>query len=120
MSISEAVHIVEKCRSYLKHEYAHVTIRIDGTTYLKRVKSLKYKESDKFAIVGGTLGLFSGFSFIVIFELLYWVVVSVKRLFGKNALQQTSNVTSDSSSTEKMILQLRNEISKVTEQLLEN
>ena len=69
MSKLEESHVGEMCRSYLKHEYAHVTIRIDGTTYLKRVKSLKYTETDKFAVVGGTLGLFSGFSFIVIFEL---------------------------------------------------
>ena len=69
MAKLEREHVGEKCRSYLKHEYAHVTIRIDGTTYLKRVKSLKYTETDKFAVVGGTLGLFSGFSFIVIFEL---------------------------------------------------
>ena len=74
-------HVREKCRSYLRHEYAHVTIRIDGTTYLKRVKSLKYTETDKLSIVGGTLGLFSGFSFIVIFELLYWVVTISKMLF---------------------------------------
>ena len=71
MSKLRAEHVKEKCKSYLRHEYAHVTIRIDGTTYLKRVKSLKYTETDKFAVVGGTLGLFSGFSFIVIFELLY-------------------------------------------------
>ena len=81
MSKSEGVHVGEKCRSYLRHEYAHVTIRIDGTTYLKRVKSLKYTETDKLSIVGGTLGLFSGFSFIVIFELLYWVVTISKMLF---------------------------------------
>ena len=95
-------HVKEMCRSYLRHEYAHVTIRIDGTTYLKRVKSLKYTETDKFAVVGGTLGLFSGFSFIVIFELLYWVVISVKRLFVKNSPQQTSNVTPDNCSIDQI------------------
>ena len=112
-------HVKEMCRSYLRHEYAHVTIRIDGTTYLKRVKSLKYTETDKLSIVGGTLGLFSGFSFIVIFELFYWVVTTVKRLFVKNASQQTSNVTSDNYSTEQMIFQLRQEMAKVTEKLQE-
>ena len=55
MSKLERQHVGEKCRSYLKHEYAHVTIRIDGTTYLKRVKSLKYTETDRFAVVGGQL-----------------------------------------------------------------
>ena len=81
MSKNINLHVWERCERYLRHEYAHVTIRIDGTTYLKRVKSLKYTETDKLSIVGGTLGLFSGFSFIVIFELLYWVVTISKMLF---------------------------------------
>ena len=50
---------------------------------MKRVQSLKYSEADKFAIVGGTLGLFTGFSFIVIVELLFWIIVTIKKVLTK-------------------------------------
>ena len=69
------------CMNYVQHEYARVKIKIQDSSYLRRVQSLKYSDADKFAIIGGTLGLFTGFSFIVIFELAYWVIITIKKVY---------------------------------------
>ena len=58
---------------------------MDGTSYLRRIQSLKYNDSDKFAIIGGTLGLFTGFSFIVCFELLHWICVTIQKHMESNS-----------------------------------
>ena len=50
----------KRCQSYLREEFALIKIRLEGSSYLRRVQSLNYKFFDKISIVGGTLGLFSG------------------------------------------------------------
>ena len=35
--------------------------------------------------VGGTLGLFSGFSFLVIFEIFHWAIITVKKAFCESS-----------------------------------
>lgn len=49
-----------RCKQYLKAEYAIIKVRLEGSSYLRRVQSVRYKTFDKISIVGGTLGLFSG------------------------------------------------------------
>ena len=71
----------EKCKNYIKNEYAHVRVRIDGSSFLRHGAGLKYSTSDKFALIGGTVGLFSGFSVLVVFEVIHWLVVTIKRIF---------------------------------------
>ena len=71
----------EKCKNYIKNEYAHVRVRIDGSSFLRHGAGLKYSTSDKFALIGGTVGLFSGFSVLVIFEVIHWLVITIKRIF---------------------------------------
>ena len=50
----------KRCQRYLREEFALIKIRLEGSSYLRRVQSLNYKFFDKISIVGGTLGLFSG------------------------------------------------------------
>ena len=71
----------ENCISYIKNEYAHVRVRIDGSSFLRHREGLAYSTSDKIAVIGGTLGLFSGFSVLVIFEAIHWLVITIKRIF---------------------------------------
>ena len=73
---------MQRCQHYVQNEFARIKIRI-SSSYLKRVQSLKYSDADKFSIVGGTLGLFTGFSFIVIFELFFWIGITLKKVFVK-------------------------------------
>ena len=73
--------VTEKCISYIKNEYAHVRVRIDGSSFLRHGAGLAYSTSDKFALIGGTVGLFSGFSVLVIFEIIHWLAITIKRMY---------------------------------------
>ena len=71
----------ENCISYIKNEYAHVRVRIDGSSFLRHGAGLAYSTSDKFALIGGTVGLFSGFSVLVIFEIIHWLAITIRRMY---------------------------------------
>ena len=73
-------HNIDVCKHYISTQFARIHIRLDGTTHLRRLQSLKYSSGDKVAIIGGTFGLFTGFSFIALFEALYWILVTVFKL----------------------------------------
>ena len=72
------------CKQYIQNEYALVTVRIEGSSFLRRTASLKYNMSDKVAVIGGTLGLFSGFSILVLFEILFWVFMTLKKAISNS------------------------------------
>ena len=76
---------IETCKQYIKNEYAHVRVRIDGSSFMRHSAGLTYSTSDKFALVGGTVGLFSGFSVLVIIEVIHWLVILIKRAFYPEA-----------------------------------
>lgn len=102
-------HVMSICRKYIRSEYARITIRIDGSSYLRRVQSLKHGDADKFAIIGGTLGLFTGFSFIVIFELFYWIVLTIQRVFtyvSKSNKVKVAQVQKEQYSTETLLTEM--------------
>ena len=90
---------------------------MDGLSYLKRLQSLKYEDADKFAIIGGTLGLFTGFSFIVIFELIYWIIVTMKKFIVFLSNNKSAKVTEDvqNPSVEEKLIK---EISKLQGKIL--
>ena len=81
LSVLEATIGVETC----KKEYAHVRVRIDGSSFMKHSAGLTYTTSDKIALIGGTLGLFSGFSLLAMFEIVYWLIITIKRVFYSKA-----------------------------------
>ena len=72
------------CKQYIQNEYALITVRIEGSSFLRRTASLKYNMSDKVAVIGGTLGLFSGFSILVLFEILFWVFMTLKKAISNS------------------------------------
>ena len=49
--------------------------------YLKMTQSAKVTLSDKISSIGGTLGLFTGFSLLAIVEILYWIIITIKNYF---------------------------------------
>ena len=73
---------VDYCIHELMTNMAKVTIEIDGFSYLSRVQSLRYSISDKIGTIGGLLGLFTGFSFLALVEIFYWMIVTIKDVFG--------------------------------------
>ena len=120
----------DSCQNYIRNDYARIKIRVDGSSYLKRLQSLKHGDADKFAIIGGTLGLFTGFSFIVIFELIYWIIVTIKKVIvlltnnkstnSNEDVQQPSleeKLTKEISMSQERILKLENMIENLMKEV---
>ena len=107
----------DSCQNYIRNDYARIKIRVDGSSYLKRLQSLKHGDADKFAIIGGTLGLFTGFSFIVIFEMIYWIIVTIKKVIMFLANKKSTNPTNDVQQP-SLEEKLRKEISMLQERIL--
>lgn len=78
---TEGWHSKKSCRDYVANGYSRITIKIVGSSYLRRSQTIAMSFSDKLGVVGGTIGLFSGFSFIAVFEFLYWVLITVIKYF---------------------------------------
>ena len=105
-------HAERVCENYIRTQFARVQVKMDGSSYLRRIQTLKYKDSDKFAIIGGTLGLFTGFSFIVFFELLYWILVTVQKNMS-NPEKEEDPVMKEISSLKDQVSELKEMISGV-------
>ena len=75
------VHSEEKCYDYVSKGYARVTVKMAGSSYLRRSQSITVSFSDKLGVIGGTVGLFSGFSFVALFEFGYWIFITLIKFF---------------------------------------
>ena len=74
-------HAIEKCYDYVSKGYARVTVKMAGSSYLRRSQSITVSFSDKLGVIGGTVGLFSGFSFVALFEFGYWIFITLIKFF---------------------------------------
>ena len=54
-----------------------VEISFGKSRYQRVVRGVRATDSEKIAIIGGTLGLFTGISFISLIEIVFWVVRAV-------------------------------------------
>ena len=75
--------VVRKCRQIFKEDVAHVVIKMENQSLMKMKKSLKYNTTIKLGTIGGTIGLFTGFSFMALVELAYWIIITIKRAWMK-------------------------------------
>ena len=75
------VHSEEKCYDYVSKGYARVTVKMAGSSYLRRSQSITVSFSDKLGVIGGTVGLFSGFSFVALFEIGCWIFITLIKFF---------------------------------------
>ena len=69
------------CRNSLQKDIAMIEVQIEGQSYIRMRQSLRKTLGDNFGELGGTLGLFTGFSFMAIVELIYWILVTLQRIF---------------------------------------
>ena len=72
------------CQKAVMNDLAFVKVQIEGFSFLKRIKSLKYSWSDKLGTIGGTLGLFTGFSFLAVVEIMYWILINLINITKSN------------------------------------
>ena len=75
--------VTKKCREIFKGDVAHVVIKMENQSFMKLKKSLKYNTTIKLGTIGGTIGLFTGFSFMALLEIAYWIIITIKRVWLK-------------------------------------
>ena len=83
MNVTEEDYLFSKksCLDYVANGFSRITVKVVGSSYLRRSQSIAMSFSDKLGVIGGTIGLFSGFSFIAIFELGYWIIITLIKYF---------------------------------------
>ena len=71
----------KSCLDYVANGFSWITVKVVGSSYLRRSQSISMSFSDKLGVIGGTIGLFSGFSFVALFEFCYWFVITLIKYF---------------------------------------
>ena len=61
------------CKRIQSKDRAKITVKLEGPTFRKYRRSMRVSFTDKLGSIGGTLGLFSGFSLMAIIELIHWI-----------------------------------------------
>ena len=72
--------IRDLCEEMYEKDFAIVEIKIEGQSFVKIRRSLRKTIGDKLGELGGTLGLFTGFSFMAVIEIIYWIIVILANL----------------------------------------
>ena len=72
----------EMCRKWLVNDLAIIEFSMSNKPYLKIHQSARISFSDQLGTIGGTLGLFCGLSVLTLVEIIYWIFITVKNIFG--------------------------------------
>ena len=77
-------HHQQLCENIKSNDQAVLKLRLEGPTFMTLKRSLRVTFADKLGSIGGTLGLFSGFSLLAAMELIHWVIkVAYSIIFPK-------------------------------------
>ena len=71
------IYYTELCKQIQNEDKIRITIRLEGSTFMELKRFLRVSFTDQLGSIGGTLGLFSGFSLLAIVELIHWVCMIV-------------------------------------------
>ena len=74
------------CKRIQSKDKAKITVKLEGPTFRKYRRSMRVTFTDKLGSIGGTLGLFSGFSLMAIIELIHWICKVSCSLMLKNRM----------------------------------
>ena len=93
---------LEYCKDYVKKYVAIVTVETPVDTVIKSKRIARITFNDQLAVVGGTLGLFSGISILSMVEVLCFCLTLTKRmcLIGKDKICK-KKVPSEDEKTEE-------------------
>ena len=61
------------CKKIQNEDRIKITVAFKGSTFMALKRSLRVSFTDKLGSIGGTMGLFSGFSLLAIMELIHWI-----------------------------------------------
>ena len=65
------------CEKLTSGNYAYLIIYVEKPTMMQLIKDIKLTVEDKMGIFGGTIGVFTGITFITIIEFCYWIIVTI-------------------------------------------
>ena len=100
---------ISENEDFLINNYARVIIQIDGKNAISYENVYATNTISKLGMVGGVLSLFSGFSFIVIFETMYWIgVISKDLLYADDVPQPTTKAKPTPNATTKQPVEVAN------------
>ena len=68
------------CEKIKTRDRSTLEIRLEGPTFMILKRSQRVTFVDKLGSIGGTLGLFSGFSLLAIMELIHWICKIINSL----------------------------------------
>ena len=71
------IYYTDLCKQIQNEDKMKITIRLEGSTFMELKRSLRVSFTDKLGSIGGTFGLFSGFSLLAIVELMHWICMIV-------------------------------------------
>ena len=94
----KSVNYKEFCKTILRKDIALVHVQIDGQTFVKLKQSLRVTIADKFGSIGGTLGLFCGFSILAAFEVVFWILKALNILLCEKKCTKDIQLTINSRS----------------------
>ena len=72
------------CPRKILENMAVIQIDVIDSSYVKMRQSLRTSFGEKIGVLGGTLGLFTGFSVMVLVEIAYWIIIMGKSILKIN------------------------------------
>ena len=72
------------CEESFQKDIAIIEVQIEGQSFTTIRQSLRTPFAAKIGGIGGTLGLFSGFSIMALVEIVYWMVLALKDSLKKS------------------------------------
>ena len=79
-----AEYIKNVCPRKILENMAVIQVEVIDSSYVKMRQSLRTSFGEKIGVLGGTLGLFTGFSVMVLVEIAYWIIIMGKRILKIN------------------------------------
>ena len=68
----------EWCEESFMKDISIIEVQIEGQSHITMKQSLRHPISSKIGELGGTLGVFTGFSFVALVEIVYWMCLTLK------------------------------------------
>lgn len=89
------------CIDHSRENNAYIIMYVKEPTMIQLIKDVKLTFADKLGIFGGTIGVFTGISFITMIEIAYWIIIAMieKLNFAKKSPTHISHSREHQKST---------------------
>ena len=91
------------CFELAAENNAFVIMYVKEPTMLQLIKDVRFSFADKLGIFGGTIGVFTGISFITMMEIVYWLVLLLINKVSHKFQEGKSNFVTSKSNNVKVI-----------------